>query len=75
MKKPKWGEDYQTLQRQANSLYSLCVSQEQQLTYQSKIIKDLKNKLALIDQKEIDSLHELIERLTDRIEELENAEF
>lgn len=55
---------------QWNAIHTICNSQEQQMSIYRQRIKELEDKLSLVDQSEIEALYERNQQLTNMIEEL-----
>lgn len=61
---------YEMLLKQARALNNLNNTLEKRISVQNKVIEDLQRKLALVDEKEINELKDLVEILTNENEEL-----
>lgn len=61
---------YELLLKQAHALNNLNNTLEQRISVQNKVIIELEKRLALVDEKEINELKDLVEILTNENEEL-----
>lgn len=69
MKYTPLNDDRLLATRQYRALYSLCCSQEEQLSNMRKQVASLRNSLKLVDRAELDALYSENERLTNLLEE------
>lgn len=69
--RPKLSESYEGLVKQFSAVWHLYKSQEQQLSYYQEKVAEFEEYHKLHSEQEFNALRDIIEILTNRIEELE----